>query len=73
MKTAILASVFFLCDFLALGQVSLDKIPLKNGDYTVGFSHYLAIDSSRTYQREMDWNNRFIPIPYTGLEGNGVL
>jgi hypothetical protein len=43
--------------------VSLKEIDLENGEYKVGFHHYLTSDSTRTYQRQMDWNNKFIPRP----------
>ena len=46
-----------------MGQTSLHEINLKNGTYTVGFNHYLAYDSTRTYQRIYDWNNQHIPRP----------
>lgn len=38
---------------------------LEKGTYDVGFSHYTAVDSTRTYRRVFDWNNEFIfrPIP----------
>ncbi|GAA0880638.1 hypothetical protein GCM10009119_36080 [Algoriphagus jejuensis] len=48
---------------LAWGQTSLEKIMLKPGRYPVGFNHYLAHDSTRSYQRIYDWNNQSIPRP----------
>lgn len=45
------------------GQTSLKTIGLNYGEYHVGFKHYLAADSTRTYQRVLDWNNKSIPRP----------
>jgi hypothetical protein len=48
---------------LSFGQTSLAKIDLKQGEFQVGFKHYLKIDSIRTYKRLYDWNNQNIPRP----------
>ncbi|MFC5624531.1 CocE/NonD family hydrolase [Algoriphagus winogradskyi] len=48
---------------LSFGQTSLDEIDLENGAFRVGFRHYITADSTRTYQRIYDWNNRSIPRP----------
>lgn len=48
---------------LVFGQTSLKAINLENGDFKVGFNHYLASDSTRTYKRIFDWNNKSIPRP----------
>ncbi|WP_257659280.1 prolyl oligopeptidase family serine peptidase [Parapedobacter lycopersici] len=48
---------------LTYGQTSLKGIDLKNGNYTVGFTHYLTTDSTRTYTRIFDWSNTSIPRP----------
>ena len=50
---------------LCFGQTSLKKIGLNNGKHSVGFKHYLTSDSTRTYKRIFDWNNKSIlrPIP----------
>ncbi len=60
--------VFITCFVLATisyGQTSLKDIHLNNGKFKVGFKHYTAIDSTRTYQIKNDFNNQFInrPIP----------
>ncbi|WP_200977272.1 CocE/NonD family hydrolase [Echinicola sp. 20G] len=44
-------------------QTSLKEIGLEHGSHTVGFTHYLASDSTRTYKRIFDWNNNAIPRP----------
>ncbi len=44
-----------------IGQVSLNAISLENGKYEVGFWHYIVMDSTRTYKRIFDWNNKEIP------------
>lgn len=48
---------------LVLAQTSLKKIDLESGDFHVGFKHYLTSDSTRTYKRIYDWNNKSIPRP----------
>jgi len=53
----------FLQINLVFGQTSLKAINLENGDFKVGFNHYLASDSTRTYKRIFDWNNQSIPRP----------
>ncbi|MEL6926891.1 MAG: prolyl oligopeptidase family serine peptidase, partial [Bacteroidota bacterium] len=48
-----------------IAQTSLQEINLQNGTYAVGFRHYTAIDSSRTYRIHNEFNNQAIyrPIP----------
>jgi len=46
-----------------LSQTSLEKINLNNGQYSVGFTHYVTADSTRTYQRLMDWNTKTMARP----------
>lgn len=46
---------------VAAGQVSVEGIGLEYGSYQVGFQHYNTADSSRSYQRSMDWSHDFIP------------
>lgn len=56
----------FLIYFLinpSFGQTSLKEIDLQRGPYAVGFQHYLASDSTRTYARIYDYTNRTIPRP----------
>ncbi len=62
--TALLAFVFFLFNLIS-AQTSLNGIDLKPGKYKVGFRHYIASDSTRTYKRIYDYNNEvfFRPIP----------
>jgi len=48
---------------LAFGQTSLKEIDLEYGNHMVGFMHYLTSDSTRTYKRLFDWNNKSIPRP----------
>ena len=50
---------------ISYGQTSLKEINLNSGKYDVGFKHYTAIDSTRTYQIKNNFNNQFInrPIP----------
>lgn len=48
---------------IAFGQTSLEEISLSNGNFLVGFKHYLTSDSTRTYKRMYDWNNKSIPRP----------
>jgi tetratricopeptide (TPR) repeat protein len=48
-----------------IGQVSLEEIGLEEGEYKVGFIHYITFDNTRTYKRIYDWTNKSIsrPIP----------
>lgn len=57
--------VWLLNGSLVIGQTSLKEINLKNGPYKVGFRHYIAIDSTRTYQVKNEFTNQFVyrPIP----------
>lgn len=57
--------LFFLSLNFCLAQVSLREMDLGNGAYDVGFSHYTAVDSTRTYRRISDWSKQkiFRPIP----------
>lgn len=65
MRTIILISLVVFQVFIVKGQTSLKKINLINGGYDVGFKHYTAIDSTRTYRIHNEFNNQFInrPIP----------
>ncbi|WP_281542761.1 tetratricopeptide repeat protein [Maribacter aestuarii] len=62
--TALVIFIFFQIGSIK-GQTSLDNINLKKGAYNVGFKHYVAIDSTRTYQVKNDFNNKLVfrPIP----------
>jgi len=65
MKLIIISAILFLNLSVGLGQASLEQLSLTAGEYEVGFEHYLAVDSTRTYERRFDWNNQKIyrPIP----------
>ncbi len=65
MRIVTFSLLFFINAVLCFGQVSLERLALKNGEFDVGFRHYVAADSTRTYQRIYDWNNQdvFRPIP----------
>ena len=65
MRFKILVAFLFFHVYSIYGQTSLKEIKLNNGQYNVGFMHYVRIDSSRTYQIKNDFNNQFIyrPIP----------
>lgn len=60
MKLKVLTIIFFSNIVFCFGQVSLEQLSLENGKYNVGFQHYLAVDSTRTYKRIFDWNNKTI-------------
>jgi len=64
MRLTILITSIFLT-LTSYGQTSLNKISLAFGKHKVGFKHYTAIDSTRTYQIKNDFSNQFInrPIP----------
>ena len=53
--------LFQVC--FAIGQTSLEEINLRNGPYGVGFSHYTAVDSTRLYKIENNFDNQYIPRP----------
>ncbi len=53
-------SFFLLAISLSQAQVSLRGLDLEHGEYAVGFLHYVAIDSSRTYNRVMEYSRRQI-------------
>jgi len=46
-------------------QLSVEGLQLPYGQNTVGYRHYIAYDSSRTYTRTQDWTNKKTarPIP----------
>ncbi|MEM7487432.1 MAG: alpha/beta hydrolase [Bacteroidota bacterium] len=61
-----LFTLFFLLQIGSIqGQTSLKRLNLDNGNYAVGFKHYIAVDSTRTYQKRDDYNNYLMhrPIP----------
>lgn len=62
----ILLLIFVLFQATILkAQTSVNEIDLNIGNYTVGFRHYTASDSTRTYSRVYDYSNKKItrPIP----------
>ena len=65
MRLVTFSLLFYFNVALCFGQVSLEKLALKNGKFGVGFRHYVAVDSARTYQRIYDWNSQdvFRPVP----------
>ncbi|MCK8522996.1 prolyl oligopeptidase family serine peptidase [Aquimarina sp. D1M17] len=65
MKLRVLFTLLFCQYSIFFGQTSLKDINLENGKYKVGFRHYVAHDSTRTYTRIFDYNNEKIarPIP----------
>lgn len=60
-KALVIFLVCLVCH--SYGQTSLDEINLVNGNYIVGFRHYLSSDSTRTYSRIYDFNNIKISRP----------
>jgi len=65
MRITILVTLVLFQFWSVKGQTSLKEMNLNSGKYKVGFKHYTAIDSTRTYQIKNDFNNQFInrPIP----------
>lgn len=58
MRTNPLFFLLLVSVSLLTGRTSLKAIDLENGTYAVGFRHYKTFDSSRTYNRLFDWNNK---------------
>lgn len=56
--------ILFQASFIT-AQTSLEDIKLENGKFRVGFQHYTASDSTRTYSRIFDYTNKKVarPIP----------
>ncbi|MEM7550452.1 MAG: prolyl oligopeptidase family serine peptidase [Bacteroidota bacterium] len=69
MTRLILLVLLCLCNsYPTQSQTSLKEIDLDYGQYHVGFQYHLHYDSSRTYQRIYDWDNKHIPRPMpTGI------
>jgi len=63
MNRIILSLFLAFTTFFSEAQVSLNDIALEYGKYQVGFNHYLLYDTTRTYQRIFDWNNKTTPRP----------
>ncbi len=63
MRAPFLLLILFLQFNFSAAQVSIEQLALTPGSYKVGFSHYLATDSSRTYNRIFDWTNEYMPRP----------
>ncbi len=56
-------SVLFLSTSLTFAQTSLQQINLEHGTYAVGFHHYMAIDSTRTYSQYYEFTNEKVARP----------
>ncbi len=63
MRAKFILILVFVQIKLCSAQVSVEQLDLQHGDYKVGFDHYDAFDSSRTYNRIYDWTNKSIPRP----------
>lgn len=63
MRLTILQILIFFSGNLIAAQTSLEEIDLENGAYKVGFRHYTATDSTRTYSRIFDYTNKKFPRP----------
>lgn len=65
MRITVLATLVLFQGWSVIGQTSLKEMNLNSGTYKVGFKHYTAIDSTRTYQIKNEFNNQFVkrPIP----------
>lgn len=57
--------IAFLCTSLCQSQTSYEQLSPTLGGFTVGFKHYTAIDSTRTYSRWKDYSTKvsYRPIP----------
>ncbi|WP_430411879.1 dienelactone hydrolase family protein [Kordia sp.] len=56
----------FVCIFFSssvFGQVAPKDFKLQHGTYTVGFQHFLKVDSTRTYKKVFQWTHKSIPRP----------
>jgi tetratricopeptide (TPR) repeat protein len=63
MKKQLLALILFFTFNPLFSQTSLKEVALANGQYNVGFRHFTAHDSSRTYNRVLDYTKKRIPRP----------
>lgn len=55
--------ILFLSIQLSHGQTKTDYLSPAFGNHSVGFTHHVVYDSTRTYQRVGDWTNEFTPRP----------
>lgn len=62
-RSAYLTATGLFFTLLSHAQVSLKMINLHDGPWPVGFKHTITYDSTRTYKRTGDWNNRSQPSP----------
>jgi dienelactone hydrolase len=62
-RSAYLTATGLFFTLLSHAQVSLKMINLNNGPWPVGFKHAISYDSTRTYKRIGDWNNKSTPRP----------
>lgn len=62
-RLALFALLLFTCPLAA--QLSVSGLELPYGPQIVGYHHYVAYDSTRTYTRTQDWTNEKTsrPIP----------
>ncbi|WP_053002240.1 prolyl oligopeptidase family serine peptidase [Kordia jejudonensis] len=58
---AVFISIFF--SISAFGQVFPKDFKLQHGSYTVGFQQYQKVDSTRTYNKVLQWTRKSIPRP----------
>lgn len=62
-RSAYLTATGLLFTLFSHAQVSLKMINLNYGPWPVGFKHEVTYDSTRTYKRIGDWNNKSLPRP----------
>lgn len=63
MRNLFLATLLTFFSYSAFPQTSLEALDLKSGEYSVGFKHYTATDSTRRYHRIFDYTTQSIPRP----------
>lgn len=63
MRAIFFLIVLFVQIICCSAQVSIEQLELMHGNHNVGFVHYTASDSSRTYNRIYDWTKEYIPRP----------
>lgn len=63
MKPIVLTALIIVVADIVSGQTSVKQLDPGHGSHAVGFLHYQTSDSTRTYKRMYDWNNKSIPRP----------
>ncbi|SEL43882.1 Tetratricopeptide repeat-containing protein [Aquimarina amphilecti] len=63
MRITTVIILIFLQLYSINAQTSLKEINLDQGQYKVGFKHYITTDSTRTYQIKNEFNNQFTHRP----------